>query len=211
MKLLFSLKALDNYGRLTLPLGTQMAEFPVDPKLARILLGSADFHCAEEMLIIAAMTTVQNVFNIPSGGQSKVAAEVERRKFTVAEGDHLTFLNVYNAFITRGQKSARWCRDHHLNFKALSRAMSVRNQLRKYLQRFQIPVQSCGDNERAIRRCLVSGYFAHAAKVQPDGSYRSVRENVQLHIHPSSVLYTRTPKWVIYHEGRLCNVICWRG
>lgn len=38
--------------------------------------------------------------------------------------------------------------------------------------------------------------------MQPDGTFRSVRENALLHIHPSSVLFTRNPStgWVIYHE-----------
>lgn len=38
--------------------------------------------------------------------------------------------------------------------------------------------------------------------MQPDGTYRSARENATLHIHPSSVMFTRTAStgWVIYHE-----------
>lgn len=84
---------------------------------------------------------------------------------------------VYNAFIQRGRKSAKWCHTHRLNFKALSRAVSIRQQLGKYLQRFSIPLKSCEGDTVAIRRCLVSGYFKNAAKVQPDGSYTLLREN----------------------------------
>lgn len=40
----------------------------------------------------------QNVFIIDDGGDS-VRGELERRKFTAEEGDHLTALNVYNAFV----------------------------------------------------------------------------------------------------------------
>lgn len=39
------------------------------------------------------MTQVQSVFVIPEGGMRATLAEVERRKFTAEEGDHLTFLN----------------------------------------------------------------------------------------------------------------------
>lgn len=66
---------------------------------------------------------------------------------------------------------------HRLNFKALSRALSIRTQLAKYLKRFEIPIISCGEDHTKVRRCLTSGYFRNAAKVQPDGTYRSVREN----------------------------------
>lgn len=42
------------------------------------------------------MTSVQGVFNLPDGGPNSTKgalAEVERRKFTAEEGDHLTLLN----------------------------------------------------------------------------------------------------------------------
>lgn len=39
------------------------------------------------------MTQVQSVFVMPEGGMRGAMAEVERRKFTAEEGDHLTLLN----------------------------------------------------------------------------------------------------------------------
>ncbi|RGB39678.1 P-loop containing nucleoside triphosphate hydrolase protein [Rhizophagus diaphanus] len=198
LELLYSLKALDDYGRLTMPLGMQLAEFPVDPMLGKILLDSYKYQCAEEMLTIAAMISVQNVFVTPPSPSAEF--EEEKRKFAVEEGDHITSLNVFNAFVTRGKKSARWCHQRYLNFRALSRALSIREQLKKYLVRFDVPIESCGNDTVKIRKCLVSGYFAQAAKMQSDGSFRSVRDNVELHVHPSSILFTRNAPWVIFHE-----------
>jgi len=90
---------------------------------------------------------------------------------------NFSMLTVYTAFTTRGQKSARWCHDHFLNFRALSRAFSIRSQLLKFLKRFNIPLESCGNDTVKIRKCLVSGYFANAAKMTPDGSFRTIRDN----------------------------------
>lgn len=44
--------------------------------------------------------------------------------------------------------------------------------------------------------------FQNAARMAPDGTYRSAREGAVLHVHPSSVMFTRQPAtgWVIYHE-----------
>ncbi|KAF0443358.1 P-loop containing nucleoside triphosphate hydrolase protein [Gigaspora margarita] len=198
LELLYSLKALDDHGRLTMPLGMQLAEFPVDPMLGKILLDSYKFQCGEEMLSIAAMLSVQDVFIIPSN--SEIDVDEEKRKFTVEEGDHITLLNVFNAFITRGKKSARWCHEHCLNFRTLSRALSIHQHLKKYLDRFEVPIESCGNDTVKIRKCLISGYFSQAAKMMPDGSFRTVRDNVILYVHPSSVLFTRNASWVIFHE-----------
>ncbi|KAL7414009.1 P-loop containing nucleoside triphosphate hydrolase protein [Mrakia frigida] len=205
LEFLYSLKALDEAAKLTRPLGMWMAEMPVEPMMAAILLNSHEFRCGEEVLTIAAMTSVQNVF-ITGDGQAGALAELEKRKFTAEEGDHLTLLNVYNGFTKYGSSSSKWCSIHRLNFKALSRAVSIRQQLKKYLLRFgkqPVRIESCEGDQERLRRCLVTGYFKNAARwVEGEGTYRSVRENAVLHVHPSSVLFTRKPStgWVIYHE-----------
>ncbi len=170
------------------------------------LIESAKYRCSEEMLTIAAMISISSPFIIPDEGRSKAGAEgeLERRKFTAEEGDHLTLLNVYNAFVSSrvGKQSSRWCASHRLNFKALSRAVSIRGQLLKYMKRFQLPLISCEGDHQRLRKCLVTGFFRNAAKLQPDGTYRSAREQAILHVHPSSVMFNRVPstKWVIFHE-----------
>ncbi|KAG9024377.1 hypothetical protein FRB95_011611 [Tulasnella sp. JGI-2019a] len=187
-------------GRLT-PVGEKVAECPVDVNVARTLFNSKDYKCGEEMLTIAAMTSVQDVFIIGEGAAGALA-ELERRKFTAEEGDHLTLLNAYNAFVRYG-KSSSWCRQHSLNFRALSRAVSIRGQLKKYMQRFGLPVDSCEGDQKRLRKCLVSGYWRNAARfVERDGTFRSVRGDTVLYIHPTSVMFTRKPRtgWVVFHE-----------
>jgi ATP-dependent RNA helicase DDX35 len=108
LEFLYSLKAIDDEGRLTKPFGARMAEVPLDPMMAAIvspsikavlaelipqLLNSHEFRCGEEILTIAAMTSVQNAFIQIDGGTKGMMADLERRKFTAEEGDHLSLLN----------------------------------------------------------------------------------------------------------------------
>jgi len=158
----------------------------------------------------------QNVFVIGDGAEGALG-EIERRKFTAEEGDHLTLLNgaprvcssaltwaAFTAFCKQGRKSAKWCHQHRLNFKALSRAVSIRQQLAKYLQRFEIPIVSCGSDGVKIRRALTSGYFKNSARAMPDGTYKTIREQAILHVHPSSVMFTRNSPtgYVVRREPR---------
>ena len=71
-------------GHLT-ALGTKVAEVPMEVRLACMLFRSEEFRCGEEILTIAAMTAVQDVFVIP-GGAAGAQAELERRKFIAEEG-----------------------------------------------------------------------------------------------------------------------------
>uniref|UniRef100_A0A8B9JTX8 RNA helicase n=1 Tax=Astyanax mexicanus TaxID=7994 RepID=A0A8B9JTX8_ASTMX len=198
LELLYALGGLDQYGRLTEPMGIRMAEFPLSPMFAKMLLESGNFGCSKEIVTIAAMMQIQNIFVFPS--DQKKAAAREHRKFAVAEGDHLTMLNVYEAFV-KHQKSSQWCQEHFLNYKGLVRAMSVREQLRRLLNKFKVPRTSSEGDPDVILRCIVSGFFANAARLHHSGSYRTLRDDRELHIHPNSVLYGEKPqKWVVFNE-----------
>lgn len=196
-ELLFSLGAVDDYAKLTKPLGMRMAELAVDPMMAKVLLAAPAFHCLSEILSIAAMVSLQGTIWVNQDGDKK-NAESHRRKFAVEEGDHLTYLNVYQAFVTKGKKDPKWCRDNMLNFKALQRAVSIRGQLKRYLERFGIQVDETLSSRQSIdlsrqpeqiRRCLTTGYFAHAAKMQPDGTFKTVSGALTLHAHPTSLMF----------------------
>lgn len=196
LEYLYSLGAIDDQAILTKPLGQQMSELPLDPSLCKILLNSGLYGCSEEIASIAAMLSVPFVFIFPKG--SRKTAELAHRKFAVFEGDHLTLLNVYNSYI-RKRQDPQWCRRHYINEKSMKKAVEVRRQLLEYLKTFEIPLVTNRDSEM-ITKCLVSGYFANAARLQSDGSYKIIRGNHQLYIHPNSILSKFPPEWVIYHE-----------
>src|SRR5271163_3777397 len=132
LELLYSLGAVDDYAKLTKPLGTRMAELAVEPMMAKVLLSAPSFQSLSEVLSIAAMTSLQGSVWFHHEGEKK-AMESSRRKFAVEEGDHLTLLNVYQAYVSKGRKDAKWCRDNHLNHKSMVRAVSIRTQLKRYL------------------------------------------------------------------------------
>jgi len=213
LELLFSLGAVDSYAKLTKPLGVRMAELAVEPMMAKTLLSAPSFGCLSEILTIAAMTSLGGAVWFHHDGDKK-SMETSRRKFAAEEGDHLTLLNAYQAFVTKGRKESKFCRDNHLNFKSVTRAVSIRAQLKRYLERFGINVDETLSNNankqplavggpdkgEQIRRCLTAGFFAHAAKMQPDGTFRNVARGTILHAHPSSLIFNRKADWVVFHE-----------
>lgn len=223
LETLYSLGVLDEYAKLTKPLGTRMAELAVPPMMAKALLVATtpEYKCVNEMLIIAAMCSLQSAGHT-SGiwfdheGQRK-AMELSRRKFAAEEGDHLTYLNVFQAYMTTGKRDQKWCQQHHLNHKALSRAVSIRAQLRRYLERFgyiipDFETSSMLQQETAntdattrILKCLTSGYFMNVARMNPmDGTFRPLTANKQnaltMHAHPTSLMFNRKADYVLFHE-----------
>ena len=65
------------------------------------------------------------------------------------------------------------------------------------------------DNVNTLRRCITSGFFANAAYLHYTGVYRTVRDDHELYIHPTSVLtFIDPPKWYVtwLQFNRLFNV-----
>ncbi|KAG7381782.1 ATPdependent RNA helicase [Phytophthora pseudosyringae] len=222
LELLFSLGAIDTDCRLIDPLGSQMAEFPVAPALAKVLLSSFRFDCTREMLSIASVLSVGDVFLGSRGSrerQEKIAEAMEH--FAHPDGDHLMYLAIYDEFVDNN-KSRSWCDEYLLSHRALLRATEIRRHLKQYVTRFKtlggssgeedyVRLGSSGDDTEdtarsaAIRKCLVSGYFANAAKLHADGVYRTLRDQRRVQLHPTCVYYHMgtLPDWIMFHQSVL--------
>jgi HrpA-like RNA helicase len=103
-EILVALGAIDKSMNLTV-YGKEMAQLPLDPIYANLLLQSAKFECMTEILTVVAMLSAENIFYHPGrssggddkGGQAARGAAAHRR-FASYEGDLPTLLNVYNAW-----------------------------------------------------------------------------------------------------------------
>ncbi|ETV98701.1 ATP-dependent helicase HrpA [Aphanomyces invadans] len=196
MENLYALGALDDEGLLT-RLGKKMAEFPMDPQMGKVLLTSVVLGCAEEILTILSMLSVENIYFRPKDKQA--AADSKKAKFHQPEGDQLTLLAVYEAW-KHAKFSNPWCYENFIQARAIRRAQDVRKQLLSILDRFKMEVVSAGKNYNKIRRAIVSGYFANTAKKDPQEGYRTMVEGQPVYIHPSSALFNKNPEWVVYQE-----------
>lgn len=200
---LFALQALNHQGELT-SVGRRMAEFPTDPMLAKAVLAADRLGCVEEVLsIISMLGEASALFFRPK--DKKIHADSARARFTIKEGgDHLTLLNIWNQWVD-SDYSLVWAKENFLQQRSLTRARDIRDQLAKLCERVDVTVSSVGASNLApIQKAITAGFFANASRLQRDGdSYRTVKNNTTVFIHPSSVLMapeTNPPKMVLYFE-----------
>ncbi|ESZ92197.1 putative Pre-mRNA-splicing factor ATP-dependent RNA helicase-like protein cdc28 [Sclerotinia borealis F-4128] len=200
---LYALSALNNRGELT-KIGRQMAEFPTDPQVAKSIIASDQLACSDEVLSIMAMLGESSALFFRPKGEQRVHADSARARFTIKEGgDHLTYLNIWNQWVD-SDFSIVWAKENFLQQRSLTRARDVRDQLAKLCERVEVTIASCGASDiEPIQKAITAGFFANAARLQRDGeSYRTVKRNTTVYIHPSSVLMANDPpiKLVVYHE-----------
>ena len=227
---LYALGAFNNMGELT-KVGRQMAEFPTEPMLARAILAADKLNCVEEVLSIIAMVgEASALFFRPK--DKKIHADSARARFTNRDGgDQLTLLNIWNEWLS-ADYSIVWAKENFLQQRSLTRARDVRDQLARLCDRVEVdPEKSCGGaqgNILPVQKALAAGFFANSARLQRGGDgYRTVKNGLSVHIHPSSVLMSglsasnasnpsaptpnpaaadgrgvapQPPKWVMYSE-----------
>ena len=175
-----------------------------------MLLSSGEFNCTREIAIIVSMLQIEDVWIVPRGEVGN-KARLKHRDFQTLEGDLLTLLNVFLSYKFQQEhypsNIRHWCSSHFVKYKALKRADQLFDRLSKTLQRFGLKVsnevQTLNQHQALedIRKCIVSGMFPNAAYYHPSGTYRTVRSELDLHVHPKSVLYTlKPPQWVTFSE-----------
>ncbi|CRG99387.1 pre-mRNA-splicing factor ATP-dependent RNA helicase PRP43, putative [Plasmodium relictum] len=198
------LGALDDEGDLT-DKGHLMSEFPVDPQLAKVLIESPNYFCSSEILSIAAMLSVPNCFLRPKV-KGKEADEMKTR-FSHLDGDHLTLLNVFHAYVKHSlvdvNSSKKFCYEYFLNHRAMTSAQNVRNQLLRIMERLNLKIISINPSSPEyyvnIRKALLSGFYQQVAYKTSKGYYITVKDIQIVTLHPST-FFQVNPEWVIYHE-----------
>ncbi|KDQ11123.1 hypothetical protein BOTBODRAFT_177594 [Botryobasidium botryosum FD-172 SS1] len=202
LELLYALGALNDKGELT-KLGRRMAEFPVDPMLSKAIISSEKYSCTDEVLsIIAMLSESSSLFYRPK--DKKMHADKARQNFVKPGGDHFTLLNVWNQW-SESNYSQTFCYENFVQFKTLSRARDIRDQLAGLCERVEVVIESNPNTTDIIpiQKALTSGYFYNTARLQKSGdSYRTLKTNQTVYIHPSSSMFNFQPpiKFALYYE-----------
>ncbi|PXF40008.1 putative pre-mRNA-splicing factor ATP-dependent RNA helicase DEAH2 [Gracilariopsis chorda] len=218
LELLNYLGALDDEGDLT-QFGSTMSEFPLDPESSAALIHSHEYGCSEEVVsIVSMLSSAGNCFLRPRHQKKRRHGKQvnPHRRFQHVDGDHLTLLNVYHAYIESKHQSGvrnsafRWCQENMINHRALAMADNSRTQLANIMRRCNIPLLSLSDDDlkysQNIRKALLRGFFMQIASRSfgKGKTYLTVKDQQNVLLHPSCGLGS-TPQWVMYNEFVLTN------
>ena len=107
----YALGALNSSGDLT-KLGRRMAEFPVDPQLAKTILASEKLGCSAEIATVAAMVSVGSAVFYAPKDRKVIADNAKRNFYRGGGGDHTALLMVFQEW-AETEYSSQWC---HENF-----------------------------------------------------------------------------------------------
>ncbi|SCF28008.1 ATP-dependent helicase HrpA [Micromonospora viridifaciens] len=200
----------DPAKRLT-PLGRRLAQLPVDPRLARMVLEGERNGCATEVIVIAAALSIQDPRERPAEKQAQ--ADQAHARFADKESDFVAYLNLWR-YLREQQRALsssafrRMCKAEYLNYLRVREWQDIVSQLRQVLR-----TGDKGDGRRGagadlpeeidtpkVHQSLLPGLLSHIGlKDAQKHEYLGAR-GAKFAIFPGSALFKKPPRWVMAAE-----------
>ena len=183
--------------------GRQLAQLPVDPRLAKMLLCAVSQGALHEVMIIVAALSIQDPRERPQEKQQ--ASDEKHRRFADKKSDFLTFLNLWR-YLQEQQKELsknqfrRQCQKDFLNYLRIREWQDIYHQIRLTVREMGLPINSEKAEYQQIHTALLSGLLSHIGLKEAEKQQYLGARNAHFAIFPNSVLFKKQPKWVMAAE-----------
>ena len=215
-KTLFDIGAIDTDRKLT-RMGRQIARFPIDPHLARMIIQAKDEGTLPEVLILTAFLSIQDVRERPT--EKAEAADQAHAKWKDPKSDFITILNLWADVEAARQEShgklRKFCKTNFVNYRRVMEWRNLLQDLRESLKdmnhkdtkntkvrKGSSSSTSCLRGEinasayDQIHRSLLAGLPANIGLKGEDREFTAAR-NRKFFIFPGSGLFKKPPEWVM--------------
>lgn len=200
-RLLHELGAVDRHNRLTRT-GRELARFPIDPRVGRMLLASRHEGALAEVLVIASALSVQDPRERPMDAQEK--ADQAHAEFRNEESDFLSYLLLWNIYHEQARhlsksKLRKWCTQRFVSWRRMREWLDIYQQLKRQVREMGMALSESAAEPDAIHRALLAGLLGNIG-CKSEGREYSGGQGKKFFIFPGSALRKKAPKWLVAAE-----------
>ncbi|MCW3007399.1 MAG: ATP-dependent helicase HrpA [Solirubrobacterales bacterium] len=203
VNLLHELGALDDADVLT-PLGRRVAQLPVDPRLARMVIEAGRLGCADEVIVIAAALSIQDPRERPS--ELRAQADQQHARFKDETSDFLAYLNLWRYLRDRQHELSnnqfrKRVKSEFLHYLRVREWQDLAGQLRAAARGVDIELNQQPAEPDQIHIALLAGLLSHiglkdaAKRIEYQGA-----RNARFALFPGSTLIKKPPTWIMAAE-----------
>ena len=182
-------------------IGWRLAKFPIDPRVARMVLAAKDGNCLSEMLVIASALSVQDPRDRPF--ERRDAADRAHQRFQDERSDFLGYLKLWDFFDEQlkhkksNRKLMALCQENFLSHRRMREWREIHGQLHALVMESGMRPDEIPASYEEIHRALLSGLLGNIGfKADEEGQYLGAR-GIKFSIFPGSVLKKARPKWIV--------------
>src|SRR3954452_22183605 len=183
--------------------GRKLAQLPVDPRLARMVLEADKNGCVREVMVIAAALSIQDPRERPADKQTQ--ADQQHARFKDETSDFLAFLNLWR-YIREQQKERgsssfrRMCKQEYLNFLRIREWQDIYAQLRTVAKQMGIELNEDDAPEQSVHTSLLAGLLSHIGLKDTEKNEYLGARSAKFAIFPGSALFKKQPRFVMSAE-----------
>ena len=202
-KLLIELGAMSEKKNELTKIGYQMAKMPIDPRLARMILGGAHFGVLNEVLVIVAALAVQDPRERPADKQMQ--ADQKHALFREADSDFLFYIKLWETLHTNREnmsenKRRTFARNHFLSWLRLREWKKTHEQLVDLAKGLNLSFNEKKASYENLHRALLTGLLSFIAnKTDERNVFMAVRQQ-KARVFPASTLHKTNTPWVMAFE-----------
>ncbi|WP_278364710.1 ATP-dependent RNA helicase HrpA, partial [Acinetobacter schindleri] len=165
-KLLIELGAMSEKKNELTKIGYQMAKMPIDPRLARMILGGAHFGVLNEVLVIVAALAVQDPRERPADKQMQ--ADQKHALFREADSDFLFYIKLWETLHANREnmsenKRRTFARNHFLSWLRLREWKKTHEQLVDLAKGLNLSFNEKKASYENLHRALLTGLLSFIA------------------------------------------------
>ena len=184
-------------------IGRQLAQLPVDPRLARMVIEARKHGAVRETMVIVAALSIQDPRERPLDKQQ--ASDEKHRRFHDKQSDFLAFLNLWD-YLKDQQKELsnaqfrKMCRQDFINYLRIREWQDLYTQLRQVVKEQGFAINSIEADFRSVHVSLLAGLLSHIGQKDADKPEFTGARNARFTIFPGSGLFKKPPKWTMVAE-----------
>ncbi|NMM34682.1 MAG: ATP-dependent RNA helicase HrpA [Phycicoccus sp.] len=195
-------QATDPRKRLT-AYGRKIAQLPVDPRMARMVVEAEANGALREVLIIVSALSIQDPRERPLDKQQQ--ADEKHRRFADELSDFSGLLNLWNYLKEQQQELSgsafrRMCKSEYLHYLRVREWQDLHSQLKAACKSLELQQNSSEADHDAIHSSLLSGLLSHIGVRDVEKREYIGARGARFGISPGSSLFKKQPQWVMSAE-----------
>jgi ATP-dependent helicase HrpA len=184
-------------------IGRTLAQLPLDPRLARMVVAAHDNGCLDEVLVIAAALSIQDPRERPTDAEA--AADAQHARFTTKDSDFLAYLNLWRHLDQQQQALSstqfrKLCKTEFLHYLRVREWQDVHGQLRRITRGMRMTVNTGPADPQQVHVSLLAGLLSHIGLFDPETRDYLGARGARFTVFPRSALFRKPPRWVMAAE-----------
>ncbi|HEX6403388.1 MAG TPA: ATP-dependent RNA helicase HrpA [Pseudonocardiaceae bacterium] len=191
-------------------IGRTLAQLPLDPRLARMVVAAGQHGCLDDVLVIVAALSIQDPRERPTDAQASAQeAAAQHARFADKTSDFVSFLNLWRYLDAQQQALSstqfrKLCKAEYLHYLRVREWQDLHGQLRRIARGLKLTAggtsSTAGADRQQVHVSLLAGLLSHIGLFDAETRDYLGARGARFAVFPGSALFRKPPRWVMAAE-----------